>query len=192
MISIIKLIMGSVLITLSLSSNQEEQLNKEAKELAQEFGKTLKSELVKGMSAGGAVNAISVCYEKAPMIAEQLSQESGWLISRTSLKVRNKNNAPDDWEKSILLEFERHNESGEDPDSFVQSEVVEKDGTQVFRFMKAIPTDAVCLTCHGSNLKDEIAIRIEALYPGDTATGFKQGDIRGAFSLSKIIVHKTE
>lgn len=192
MIPIIKLIMSSLLIILSLSSNQEDELTKEAKELTQKFGKTLKSELVKGMSAGGAENAISVCYEKAPEIAENLSQESGWIISRTSLKARNKNNTPDDWEKSVLLEFERLNESEVDQNSLVYSEVIEKNGTQVFRFMKAIPTDAVCLTCHGSNIKDEVAVKIKELYPEDNATGFKQGDIRGAFSLSKIIVKKEE
>lgn len=192
MLPIIKLIMSPVLIILLFTPPQEDKLSKEAKELAQEFGKTLKSELVKGMSEGGALNAISVCYEKAPKIAEHLSQESGWKISRTSLKARNENNTPDEWEKSILLEFEKLNESGEDQNILVHSEVVEKNGIKIFRFMKAIPTDAVCLTCHGSNLKDEVASKIEELYPGDTATGFKQGDIRGAFSLSKIIVDKTE
>ena len=47
--------------------------------------------------------------------------------------------------------------------------------------MKAIPTGEVCLTCHGSNIKASLQIRINELYPDDKAYGFKIGDIRGAF-----------
>jgi len=47
--------------------------------------------------------------------------------------------------------------------------------------MKAIPTGGGCLLCHGTNLSPEIGQALADLYPEDRATGFTEGDIRGAF-----------
>ena len=51
--------------------------------------------------------------------------------------------------------------------------------------MKAIPTADLCLACHGESINPDIAAAIDEAYPEDQARGFKSGDIRGAFSLSK-------
>jgi hypothetical protein len=65
------------------------------------------------------------------------------------------------------------------------AEVVEKDGSKQFRFMKAIPTGEVCLACHGSSIAPAIAATLDEAYPDDQARGYKLGDVRGAFTLSK-------
>ena len=54
-----------------------------------------------------------------------------------------------------------------------------------FRFMKAIPTGAVCLKCHGTDLSPAVTAKLTELYPDDKATGFKEGDLRGAFVVVK-------
>ena len=64
-------------------------------------------------------------------------------------------------------------------------EAVENDGKKNFRFMKAIPTGEVCLKCHGSEMKPGIKAKLQELYPNDKATGFKLGDIRGAFTITQ-------
>jgi hypothetical protein len=51
--------------------------------------------------------------------------------------------------------------------------------------MKAIPTAELCLTCHGEALDPELQATLDELYPADKARGFKEGDIRGAFTLSR-------
>lgn len=53
--------------------------------------------------------------------------------------------------------------------------------------MKAIPTGGVCIACHGAELDPAIAQKINELYPDDQATGYKPGDIRGAFTISQTI-----
>ena len=53
--------------------------------------------------------------------------------------------------------------------------------------MKAIPTGGVCLACHGENLAQGVQETITTLYPNDKATGFKSGDIRGAFVVTKVL-----
>ena len=47
--------------------------------------------------------------------------------------------------------------------------------------MKAIPTDSVCLGCHGTDLSPDVSRILADLYPVDRATGYSEGDIRGAF-----------
>ena len=65
------------------------------------------------------------------------------------------------------------------------SEIAAIDGKRQFRFMKAIPTGALCLQCHGSSISPEVSARLAELYPDDKATGYATGDIRGAFVVTR-------
>lgn len=160
-------------------------LKGEAVNVVKSFGGPLKQALGGAMKEGGPVKAIGVCNTQAPAIAKQAAEASGWSVARTSLKLRNLNNAPDPWELATLQEFEARLAAGEKPDTIAKAEIVEEDGQKVFRFMKAIGTAPVCLNCHGSDIKPEVADKLDSLYPHDTARGFNQGDIRGAFTLKK-------
>jgi hypothetical protein len=148
-----------------------------------EFMQSLKEELQKGMQDGGPVNAISVCNMTAPGIANTYSVRKDWSVGRTSLKVRNPDNAPDIWEQAVLQEFERRKHAGEDPADIEYYEALEVDGEPVFRYMKAIPTASLCVVCHGSEIDPYVDARLKELYPADQARGFKPGDIRGAFTI---------
>lgn len=147
------------------------------------FGTSLKSELQAAMKAGGPVDAIAVCNEKAPAIAAERSAEHDLTLGRTSLRLRNLDNVPDAWERTVLEDFEKRRAAGADPATLVRSEVVESDGRREFRFMKAIPTATVCLACHGSTIEPAVAAKLDTLYPEDQARGFAEGDLRGAFTV---------
>jgi hypothetical protein len=145
------------------------------------FGESLKAELVRAMQSGGPLKAIEVCNIEAPTIAEAVSLDHGVRVSRVSLKNRNPNNAPNDWQETVLKQFEARKLDGEAVSGMSWQETVETDGGQEFRFMKPIATGVVCLHCHGENLAPPVQEKIAELYPQDQATGFRQGDIRGAF-----------
>jgi hypothetical protein len=149
---------------------------------AARFMKTLKGELMQAMQAGGPVNAIAVCNKRAPAIAAELGALRGWEVGRTSLKLRNPANAPDEWERRVLERFEQRKQAGEDPAKLEYYEVVEQDGQPVFRYMKAIPTTELCLACHGAKLDSAVTAKLNELYPRDQARGYQVGDIRGAFT----------
>jgi hypothetical protein len=149
------------------------------------FANALKTELVSAMQTGGPLNAIEVCNTRAPEIAKQASLDSGMELSRVSLRNRNPNNAPNDWQTSVLRDFEHRRQAGEAVDSLSWSATVMTGEGREFRFMKAIPTAPLCLACHGESLKTPVAEKIAELYPSDKATGFKPGDIRGAFVVTR-------
>jgi hypothetical protein len=157
----------------------------QASEIVKEFVTTLQGALQDAMKEGGPVHAVAVCKEQAPTIAADLSEETGWDVGRTSLKIRNPANAADEWEENVLEQFESRKAQGESPKGMTYAAVVESEDGKVYRFMQAIPTQEVCLACHGKDVAPPIAEAIDNAYPEDQARGFSLGDIRGAFTLSK-------
>lgn len=151
----------------------------QSRAVIKEFGKELITELKHALEEQGPDKAIKVCNIEAPGIAANLSEQYNWDIGRTSLKTRNPNNNPDQWELGVLQQFEQRKQQGEAIDTLEYYEETEVG----FRYMKAIPTKGLCLTCHGESLHDPVKARLVELYPEDKATGFKIGDIRGAFTI---------
>jgi hypothetical protein len=153
----------------------------QAKKATTAFARALKSELVSAMQSGGVIEAIEVCNTRAVTISENVSAKNNMNLSRVSLKTRNPGNAPNQWQAEVLHSLEARNKAGESPGELTWHEVANTDNGQVFRFMKAIPTGALCLQCHGENIAPAVAIKLAELYPDDQATGYREGDIRGAF-----------
>jgi hypothetical protein len=152
----------------------------EARALVREFVGTLKPLLTSTLQERGPVEAIGVCAERAPAIADALSARSGWEVRRVSLQPRNRDRAePDAWEQAQLERFAERAAAGEAGPSLNHGAVV--DGR--YRYMQAQPVDGVCLVCHGENLDPAVAAAIRSHYPQDSATGYRLGDIRGAISL---------
>ena len=115
-------------------------------------------------------------------IAQQLSEESGWDVTRVSLKARNSRSAvPDSWETQVLHMFDQRQQAGESAATLNVAETVNGN----FRYMQAQPTAPLCLTCHGSEVSQEVLSAIRAKYPNDLAIGYQAGQIRGAISLRK-------
>jgi hypothetical protein len=158
----------------------------EARMIVKEFAGALQGELKAAMKSGGPVQAVDVCHSRAPAIAAELASEHGWQVGRTSLKRRNPGNEPDAWETAVMEKFEMRKAAGEPASQLEFTESLVVDGKEQFRYMKAIPTQAICLTCHGGdNVAPEVAAAIERYYPDDRARGFSEGDLRGAFTLVK-------
>jgi Protein of unknown function (DUF3365) len=149
------------------------------------MGESLRQQLLAAMKDGGPVAALGVCKTVAPSIAAEQSEATGLSLGRTALKVRNPANSPDDFERSVLEKFVAEAAAGADVGDLSHAEIVKVSEGRVFRYMKAIPTGKLCLKCHGGSIADDVKAEIDRLYPGDTATGFKQGELRGAFSVSK-------
>jgi hypothetical protein len=179
-ITTILLISGNLQADQTLQANMEE-----GKGIIKAFMGDLKGELVKSMKKSGPVEAISTCNTVAPNLAEAHSQMSGWEVGRTSLKLRNQDNAPDAWEEAVLKEFEHRKSAGEDPMKLLKAEIVQEGERKVFRMMKAIPTAEACTKCHGESIAEPVAAKLDELYPSDKARGYKVGDLRGAFTLKK-------
>ena len=151
--------------------------------MSTELGTQLKTELTAALAQSGPSGAIEVCRVRAPEIAARLSLESGAKVSRTALRVRNPANAPDDLQRAVLEQFAADMASGKVGPPLEAAVEINRGGSVERRYMRAIPTDAICLTCHGTELAPEVKAAIAKAYPEDQATGFSTGQLRGAFSV---------
>ena len=181
----------AVVIALPLSalageSPTDAELEQQARAKIQSFGGELKQALQSAMQEGGVEQAIHVCHDKAQEIAQRHSQ-SGWHIGRTSHRVRNPANQPDEWERQQLQAFLEQAQTGVAPTSLKVSGRMEQAGKRTFRYMQGIGTEGLCLACHGSTLAPQTRALIEQYYPQDQATGFAAGELRGAFTLKKLL-----
>ncbi len=148
------------------------------------LGGALKTALQGAMKESGPLGALNVCYDESEVITDQICDEEGLTIGRTSRRFRNRSNAPDEWERAGLEAFDARIKAGEKPaDLEMWATVTSPGGARTFRYLKAIPTAPMCLSCHGSELAGDLDEKLAKLYPDDKARGFVAGDMRGAFSV---------
>lgn len=167
-----------------LAHASDEALLGEARKVATTLPPKLIVALQEEISKSGPEGAIPVCKDMAPRMAGEISQQTGWKIKRVSLKARNDARAiPDAWEKIALEDFDKRAAAGEPP---ARLEKGEKIGNE-YRFVKALPVQPLCLSCHGpaEQLSPAIKTTIGQHYPNDKATGYSEGQIRGVISVRK-------
>ena len=168
--------------SLATFADQTADARAAASQLIQKLGSALKQE----MAAGGPERAISVCRDIAPGLAGELSRSSGARVARVSLKTRNPLlGLPDAWEQQVLMDFDRRAASGEKPETLEYFKVVEEPQGRYFRYMKALPVQPMCLSCHGGSeaVADEVRAKLAVEYPHDRALGYTLGQIRGAVTI---------
>jgi hypothetical protein len=131
----------------------------------------------------GPVAALEVCST----VAQRRTSEhaaSGVGVRRVSERLRNPDNAPDEWEARELEEMARLHEQGETPSEVVG--IFRRGEASTLRYLRPITIAPPCLTCHGqpSEIAPEVAEILRQRYPDDRATGYRAGDLRGAVSVA--------
>jgi len=167
------LLLGSSLTAASPSTAKEEGIS-----AIKALGGTLKSELKERLKKDpSGVTAVSFCADSAVKITKEVNGRlpANVTVRRTALKIRNRDNAPDETDKKVMDELAKGIAAKQISPSSIK--VVETNG--VTRVYKPLITQKVCLKCHGSEISPEISQIIKKHYPEDQATGFKEGDLRG-------------
>jgi len=177
---------------LSCSENKVEVSEQEIagmRTTATEFMKDLKGVLISQIQTNGVLQAVSVCSDTAQVLTNNFGVQKGVFIRRVSIKNRNKNNLPDDFEQKILNKFELLHQNKELTSETEHAEIVEEAEFKYLRYLKPILVQAECLNCHGSetDIMPEVKQLIAQEYSDDKAIGYKIGDLRGAVSLKKVI-----
>jgi hypothetical protein len=111
---------------------------------------------------------------------DSLSVAHGVTIKRTTLKLRNTDDEPDQNELAVLSDFQSRHKKGEK-----LKPVVKRIGDNT-HFYAPIFVDDVCLKCHGvigKKLKPSTNNLIKDLYPKDEAIDYKKGDLRAIWSI---------
>jgi hypothetical protein len=166
----------------ALSPDREATLAARSEALANSFQSELQAALKAALASGGPAAAIDVCAQAAPAIAKRLSGESGAEVRRTALQPRNPDAKPDAFERETMTAW-RAAPLDAAGTPMVRSAALSTDNGPAFRWIRAIPTQKMCLQCHGDAIAPDVAAAISARYPDDKATGFREGQLRGALSI---------
>ncbi len=165
-----------------LAVNEAEALERSG-EVAQRFQSELQAQLKDALESGGPMLAADVCHAAAPVIAARQAEESGAQVRRVADRNRNP-------EAGVSDDIRPHY------DQLAAAPVVDGQPARTLwvsgtgaeaqvHVLSAIPMkDQPCSTCHGTNIDPELKARLTELYPGDKATGFTPGEMRGAMLVS--------
>ncbi len=126
--------------------------------------------LAEAVAADGAAGAIGVCKDQAPRIATAVSRDHGLMIGRTSGRTRNPANIAPPWALGALQQHPV------EPVAFANT-----DGS--LGVLMPIRMMSTCLACHGEPdvMQPDVRAALAKSYPNDTATGYREGDLRGWF-----------
>lgn len=163
-------------------------LSKETRETTQPLLAKVVGTVKESLNQSTPHETVDTCREKLPGMVKEMREKTGWNIRRVSLKTRNaERGTPDEWEAKVLADFDRRAAAGEKRDQMEAGEIFTTAEGRVFRYMKALPVQEACLTCHGDTAKltPELKAKLATLYPKDQATGYQLGQIRGALTVKR-------
>ncbi|MEZ4949348.1 MAG: DUF3365 domain-containing protein [Saprospiraceae bacterium] len=165
-----------------LSEDQKAAYMRDGKNITLMTFSSLSARLGKAMKEQGVQGAVKYCNVAALPLTDSLAQLQNVTIKRTSLQLRNPKNAPTEDEKNMLFAYQAQEKAGSD-----LVPVVQQVDNGVIKFFAPIRMMDVCQKCHGSigeTMQEEDYAYIKSLYPEDQATGFKEGDLRGMWSIT--------
>ncbi len=159
---------------------------------AQQFAQSVMREVLPDLvlaleqkvSESGTAAAVPFCNEFAPKYGKlkierwspkavtELGAKS-FKFRRVSARNRNPKNAPSEAQARVLANWEQ----GSNKAAFFE------EGGKFYTMHPIKISQPLCLGCHGgpADIDAKTAAAISKLYPQDKATGYKLGDLRGAF-----------
>jgi hypothetical protein len=164
-------------------AHAEAEPKKDAPAIIAEASGKLIAALTAAIAEDGAAGAIGVCSEKAPEISEAVGKAHGVTLRRVTEKPRNPANAASEAEREILAAFALDMKNGKPPEPRT---IKNPELGTTFLAPIVIP-GPLCLQCHGdpaSDIAPETLTALRKLYPDDKATGYKPGDLRGAWRVA--------
>lgn len=138
----------------------------------------LQSRMVQAMNHHAPPEDVVSCSIEAEALTEAAPEGSGASVGRSSLRLRNPDNAAPDWVRAWLDAQGERAAAGVDGIRRVDT----VDGARVARVLAPIPIEPRCLGCHGpkDTLPADVRAALDQRYPDDHATGYAMGDLRGA------------
>jgi hypothetical protein len=138
----------------------------------------LRRRVVELLADGGPAKAITPYADEAQAQLALAGGEAGAHVGRSSLRLRNPANAPPDWvEAWLTAQGER---KAEGVTGF--SRIYDTSDGRMARSLMPVAVEDTCIGCHGpkEGLDPKVVELLSTRYPGDAATGYQIGDLRGA------------
>lgn len=162
-------------------ATHDDRFVQQASERAADFQAALKQELTAAMQKGGPAAAIEVCSTRATALAIERSTD-GLRVRRIGTRTRNPGNASSSQDEQLLKQF-----AAQPADDMHAITLVDGSKGTKSHYVP-IHVAAPCLACHGKreSLSPEVTAALAARYPGDRATDYALGELRGAVVVEQV------
>ncbi len=164
------------------------QVRKAGDDAINRLGYMMVQEITAAVKKSGAEGAVDVAHlKKLPMTSGRLSGLPNiTAFKRTSLKLRDRANAPDAAEKLALQKFLEELTSGTAVPQVLVQRIETPNARPEWRVYRPFGTLNICLTCHGdlSEQSPELRAKLDQLYPIDQANGYTAGEWRGVLRVT--------
>ncbi len=156
-----------------------------ARQAADALAARLRGLLEPALQSGGPAGAVDACAEQAQAATREEAAKSGLSVRRVSLRYRNPADAPDDYERAALERLAAEMKTKGLPSEVAEVVTPAGGGAAELRYLRPVVVAPHCLACHGqaSDLAPGVAEVLARRFPGDLATGYAAGDLRGAVSV---------
>ncbi len=151
---------------------------------AETFG-ILSSNLLQAIQSGGVSNALPFCSLAASPLTSGVAARHGIALRRVTHRPRNPSGRANAAESGVIQAFQAALAAGAstNPPPPLVTNLVPGQATFLAPIVLA---KELCLKCHGDPATDiglaELEV-IRRLYPGDEATGFRIGELRGLWRI---------
>ena len=152
------------------------------KAIAMETFSLLSSNLQSAIQQGGVSNALPFCSLAASPLTSGMAAKHEVTLRRVTHRPRNPAGRADATEQAVLNRFAAMMTGTNPPPPWVTNLAP---NTVTF-FAPILLNSELCLKCHGEPGRDIAAENLAVIrkfYPQDEATGFKLGDLRGAWRI---------
>ena len=173
-----------------LTANQQAAAIARGKAIAAETFSVLSSNLQSALASGGVSNALPFCSLAASPLTASVATRHSVTLRRITHQPRQPAARASATEVAVLDGFRAALTPGGPPPPPLATNLV---AGQATFFAPIVINHPLCLNCHGEPGKDISATSLALIrqhYPQDEATGFRLGDLRGAwridFSLAKL------
>lgn len=112
----------------------------------------------------------------ATQVAKRITKDSKYYVRQVSLRYRNPDNRPDDYETAQLKIFAERSVKE-------SSRVIKVKGREIFRYMLPMVAEKSCLECHGEYEKAPRFVR-ERFPRGHYSYNYRLGEVIGAVSVT--------
>ena len=140
--------------------------------------KLLGQNLMGAIQKKGTLEALAFYNIQAMPLTDSMSVNYNAAIKRVSDKNRNPSNKANVEELVYIEQFKKEVAAKKEPKPVVV------DRGEKIQFYYPIPTNTMCLQCHGKQIKPEVAKQILKLYPKDLAVGYEENEVRGIWSIT--------
>jgi hypothetical protein len=154
----------------------------------QQTGSRMLSEVNRVLAKKGPAAAIDDLHLKDLKLPPAAA--GAWRINnfkRTSLRVRNPANVPDNADLAALMSIQTAMADGNTPPNVLVQRVDAAAGAPAeWRVYRPMVTTGSCLACHGATdaMDPAVLARLEQLYPSDKAKGYSANEWRGVIRVS--------